>query len=363
MSKARHLLSTGPFGAAAGIHADMATFSEIAAELLHAHTGLRPPSPAPDAALIAHSVARSTTLDAFRALHGRGDPADAARILRRGAQLFASAAPHTQLTVPGHTYALAGDWSAVEGGRALRAVIGEDLAVAHSHVAATPDHVTAVGRGLRLIEAAVGEFGLSIVSSVRGAVLIEDSIIESAFIVPAPFVSVLNTQVLASPLKTADAVLHEAAHQKFYDLLVCRRLVNPDYNYLGGALFGIPWNPVAGERRRMDCLRVLSTIHVYAHLLELLLSVREAGLSDRGECDGMLTEYWQRAQFFDTAVRSGVVRTALGPDARAMVDWLASVMDVHRETLAAAGRDAESPYTADALEQVHRFEAEAAALV
>jgi hypothetical protein len=43
-----------------------------------------------------------------------------------------------------------------------------------------------------------------------------------------------------------------------------------------------------------------------------------------------------------------------------MVDWLAAVMDTHRETLAAAGRDAEGPYTADALEQVHRFESEAA---
>lgn len=360
MSKARHLLGTGPFGGAAGIHADMAAFSEIASELLHAHTGLRPPSPAQDGALIEHSVARSTTLDSFRALHGRKDPAEAARILRRGAQLFASAVPQTQRAVPGHTYALATDWSAVEAGRALRAVISEDLAVPHGYVAATPQHVRAVGNGLRLIKAAVGEFGASIVSSVRGAVLIEDSIIESAFIVPAPFVSVLNTQVLASPLKTADAVLHEAAHQKFYDLLVCRRLVNPDYDYLGGALFGIPWNPVAGERRRMDCLRVLSTIHVYAHLLELLLSVWDGSLSDRDECDGMLTEYWQRAQFFDAAVRSGVVRSALGPDARAMVDWLAAIMDTHRETLAAAGRDADGPYTADALEQVHRLEAEAA---
>ncbi|MGW7384461.1 hypothetical protein [Streptomyces sp. NPDC054794] len=362
MAQARHLLGSGPFGSAADINADMAAFSDVATEVLHAHTGLRPPCPPPGAPLIAQSVARATTLDAFRSLHTRGDPEEAAAALRSGTALLAPVAPVTELVLPGHRYALATDWSASAGGRALRRVISEDLAVPHTYVAATPVHAAAVERGLGLITEALGEFGLSIVSSVRGAVLIEDSIIESAFIVPAPFVSVLNTRVLAGALKAADAILHEAAHQKFYDLLVCRRLVRPDHNYLSGAVFGIPWNPVAGERRRMDCLRILSTIHVYAHLLELLLSVQAAGLADPDECDGLLTEYWQRAQFFDTAARSEVVRSALGPDARAMVEWIASVMDAHRETLRAQGRDTEGPYRADALDQVHRFATRAAAV-
>jgi hypothetical protein len=363
-SAAEHLLS-GPFGDPRGIAADMDTFTTGLQDLLRRHTGVSLPPVGEGADLVGDSITRATLVDALRRLVNHRDRDGAVEIMRRGAALLGTMPRRAQVDSTVLRYRLATDLSGFSAGRFVVEAIAGDLAPQTiQQVPATEAHAERIDAGVELLRRATGTLGTSTLGFVRGALLMDSSAVESAFIVPAPYVSVLNVSVLADPVATADALFHESCHQKFYDQFVCRRIVQETYDYMSGPKFDIPWTPVGGKRRQMDGLRVMSTLHVYSHLLELLLRVREHGLvppEATADLDGKLIEYWHRGRFFDLLCDSAAVRESLGQDGPDLADWLGAAMDLHAAALAAAGFDTESPYTLDAREQIGRFEAAAVA--
>ncbi|MFF0435405.1 hypothetical protein ACFYU9_24660 [Streptomyces sp. NPDC004327] len=353
MTAARQILSSGPYGDAGAIADDVSAFMRLVDDLLHDATGIRLPDADENSPLSVRSIRRGLIMDAYRALTVRKDIAEARLIMAEGLRITDGTAPRNEVAVPGFRYALAGDWSADTAGRAVQERIGKDLAP-HTcgYVAAGEDEARKMADGIRLLTDSVGELGASVLSTVSGAVLVTDCPIDSGFLVPVPFASVVNIRLLEDPVALADAVFHESCHQKFYDVLLCRRVVNEGYGFLDGTLFDVPWRPIGGKKRQMDCLRILSTLHVYSHLLEFLLSLEGDVAGGSMSLRTRLEEYWRRASFFHELSRSSTVRDGLGPDAGDMADWLDSVMARHQASLTDRGMYAGSFYREEALRQV-----------
>ncbi|MDG9701540.1 hypothetical protein [Streptomyces sp. DH37] len=355
---ASELLLTGMFGEPLGIARDVAAFYGGVEAALEEHTGVRLPDPAARPSLAAPGIRRAVVHRAHQLL-SRGDVEGATRGMRSGYDLLSSVPPqdHVAADAPvadGRPYLLASLWQRHAAGRHLLEAARRDLPAAYRFVDADASHASRVGEGLRSLYDTVGELGASVVRSVHGAMLISSESVVSAFVVPMPYVSVISADHLDDPVATADMVFHEACHQKYYDLLVCRRIADPSYDYTAGPVFGIPWTLIDGRRRDMDALRVVSTLHVYCHLLELFTRLESRGHTGAAE---RLDEYWRRARFFARLTESRAFRASLGPDGHAMARWLNDVMALHDRAVRDLGHHDPGNYLRDAQEQVERVDA------
>ncbi|WP_406346883.1 hypothetical protein [Streptomyces sp. NBC_00648] len=353
MTSARQILSSGPYGDSKAIAEDASSFMGLVDDLLHDATGIRFPDTDEGPPLAQRSIRRGLIKDAYRALTIRKDVSEARLIMTAGLRIADGNTPRNEVVVPGFRYVLAGDWADDAAGRAVQDRISKDLSPhTCSYVGAAEGEARQMADGISLLMNSVGDLGASVLDTVSGAVLVTDCPIDSAFLMPVPCASIINTRLLADPLALADAVFHESCHQKFYDILLCRRVVNEGYGFLDGALFDVPWRPIGGKKRQMDCLRILSTLHVYAHLLEFLLSMEGDMEGGSMSLESRLEEYWRRASFFLELSRTATLRNGLGPDAGDMADWLDSAMVQHRASFMDREFYADSFYRDEALRQV-----------
>ncbi|MFJ2821931.1 hypothetical protein ACIO7M_12540 [Streptomyces toxytricini] len=342
------VLQSGPFGDADGLGRDLATFHDGLAEVLTGTTGVHL---AASDDMIAASVRRWALDRAAKALLVHADTATAATALSDAAKLLEEQPGAASCLPAGEGYAVATGWSGSPAGRRLLDNVAQDLPHAVTFADGTPEHAARIRAGVELLATTTGGLARSALAGVSGALLVDSDTIESAFIVPAPRVSVLSTRVLDDVVATADAVFHEACHQKLYDLIATRRVVRPGFDFLQGPLFTIPWTPVEGQRRVMDCLRILSTLHVYTHLMTFFIALRRTRF-DHPTAEERLAEYWGRARFFWLLAASGALDPALGPDGRAMVRWLVTVFDRHAADLADLGTGLDTTHDADARAQL-----------
>jgi hypothetical protein len=324
------LLQDNTFGNARLIGVDLEKFHTGLRDILEGATGVSI-SPRPTTAL-GRSIYRKHLEAAFRECISNHDVNAASRILVSGNEMLNEIdGSVSDISCHQTEYALATNWLATRAGRSMMKHVQDDLPSAVTFAQPTDQDVILVADAIGMLNAYLGDLGATTVLRVAGAVLIEKTRIQSAFMVPMPEISVLNRKVLSEPLVAADAILHEACHQKLYDIIATRRIVRADVDYMAGQLFEIPWNPVDNQRRVMDALRILSALHVYAHLLALSWSAYTQ-TEDRRTLD-RLVNYWQRAKFFSGLIESGTLHHRFAGDGRQMLDWLVEIISVHTHNI------------------------------
>ncbi|WP_327286376.1 MULTISPECIES: aKG-HExxH-type peptide beta-hydroxylase [unclassified Streptomyces] len=136
---------------------------------------------------------------------------------------------------------------------------------------ATPEMVHALQEGANLLTALLPELGVSVLQHVS---LIGFSDGESpdgplqslSGGDPLPSALLMSPSRLSDPWKTAETLLHEAAHLKLFDVLRSCSLVQD-----GSARVAIPWRMTS-----WTFIRVLVALHFYAHLTVFQAAARGA---------------------------------------------------------------------------------------
>ncbi|OEJ93163.1 hypothetical protein [Streptomyces thermolilacinus] len=128
-----------------------------------------------------------------------------------------------------------------------------------------------------------------------------------------------------SALVVGECLLHESLHEKYTLLRLVRRLMRPGQSDTAGPRVLLPWSLTMGERRRFGVNRLLSTLHVYAHLSALHVAVLATGAhrEHHAEARARLATTYERGAYLAEALRFPEVVEHLGPDGTRLRDWLA----------------------------------------
>lgn len=193
------------------------------------------------------------------------------------------------------------------------------------HAPTRADH-DAVSAGVALLERTVpGTTGHTLPLVRLLAVLRCD--IPSMYLTQVPETVFLSDGLLRdrSPLVVAECLLHESLHEKYTLLRLVRRLLRPGQTDTGGPRVLLPWSLAMGERRRFGVNRLLSTLHVYAHLTALHVAVltRAALEEHHPEARKRLTTNYERGAYLARALRFPEIGEHLGPDGLELRDRLA----------------------------------------
>jgi hypothetical protein len=225
------------------------------------------------------------------------------------------------------------DWTADPAPSAVLRVAREVLA--HSGFTGAIDpHTPSSG------EAAAVDTGLSTAHALLPAVaattfpfvstvLVLRCTIPSMHAVQLPEMIMVGRELLARPSPVVgEALLHESLHEKWNIARLTRRLMADGYTDAASPRVYLPWSPSDGGRRNFNAARLLSTLHVYAHLAAYYVAALGAAspsAPETAELARRAQRNFERAAFLESALRFERVDGQLGPDGRAMRDWLASV--------------------------------------
>ncbi|WP_143046941.1 hypothetical protein [Amycolatopsis xylanica] len=327
------ILGEGPFGRAKDLAADRDVLFDGLAEV-----ALRPPVPY---SALTDSLARSLTRATLERVT-RGEQLDEAaqtRLRDLCAEQEALSA-RRYVTEPGMNFALltlAPDDELTAWAReaTLADLRGSAYTVeAHSP---RPADITFVRRAEERVERLIGDLGTDTLR-MSTVVMIIDGDVDSAYLMPTPQLIALNRERLTDEAYAADLIFHETLHQKFGECLLTRRLLPAGYSPDRGPFVEIPWNPTPAGPRTMDMLRVLSTAHVYTHLLTLWMrSFEEHGLDRERE---VIAKYLARATFFLSLGTKDIVVKNVGPEGPEFLNWLRSAVDELRRSIREAGIEA-----------------------
>lgn len=164
---------------------------------------------------------------------------------------------------------------------------------------------------------------------------VQDATFRSGSTPDLPGVVLLSVQDVASPGYLARALVHEAAHCKFFDLCLVRSIVGATTDPGGAAPFSVtvPWVETTARRSASWPLdQVLAAAHSYVHLT-LLAGAFEA----REETASAAASRW-RETFDESAARAGLLISgleaarvgALGAAGVDFVRWLRGVLELAR---------------------------------
>lgn len=121
----------------------------------------------------------------------------------------------------------------------------------------------------------------------------------------------------------AEHLLHECLHEK-YNMLRARQpyMLSPfDDSSSPGVL--LPWSEQEGERHVFQVDRLVSTLHVYAHLAYFHARVlASAAYSDLPEAETRLQKNYERASFLAGALQWTDTNADLTEDGRELTAWL-----------------------------------------
>ncbi|MDQ0206633.1 hypothetical protein [Alkalicoccobacillus murimartini] len=150
------------------------------------------------------------------------------------------------------------------------------------------------------------------------AILPIKSGVESAFISTTPLVIYIDQTQFKSTLKLADAIFHEALHQKLLNIRLSKRLLRPGYNDFAGIPVPIPWG---NENYRMFSVgRGLAAAHVYVHLT--LFHAKGSILHGEPENFKELNQSYTRANYLVQTLMMDHFRHELGIDGLKFLSWL-----------------------------------------
>jgi hypothetical protein len=135
----------------------------------------------------------------------------------------------------------------------------------------------------------------------------------------------------------AEHFLHEALHQKLYDLRHGHSLLAPNFAREDAPRVWSPWNvPGANKSNYWDTHRAVAAFHVYVHLAHLSAIAEERAPelekvygSLRHSKSGMMTnsrKAMERAHYLGEKIQE-LCYEELGPAGKRLVEWLISVLD------------------------------------
>ena len=154
----------------------------------------------------------------------------------------------------------------------------------------------------------------------------------------------LSVDHLQTPWSVAEALLHEAIHNKLFDLYLTRLVLDSRYRAASAATVLSPWNEhTTFQSNRWPLDQALAAFHVYVHLalFAAALEEREEELFDRfgpiDRTDKALT-CWvaaERARYLGKELRelaregaSNARYIGLGPDGHELIQWLLAELAV-----------------------------------
>lgn len=154
-------------------------------------------------------------------------------------------------------------------------------------------------------------------------VAVVDTHINSWYIAQIPQTIGLGEGFLrqCSATELAESLLHECLHEKYSLIRDLRSILCAGQSDATGLGVRLPWSNSLGERRVFRIGRVLSTLHVYAHLAAFHARLtRDPSL--RGQAIGRLSTALTRAQFFLEMLNAPELRELLTREGLAFVDWM-----------------------------------------
>ncbi|MFI6884487.1 hypothetical protein [Streptosporangium canum] len=140
----------------------------------------------------------------------------------------------------------------------------------------------------------------------------------------------------ASDLVLAESIFHECLHEKYTRLRLVRSLLAPGYDDKESPGVLLPWSLYQSRPRIFRVNRLLSTLHVYAHLTALHATVLESMPQHHGESVERLRVNYERAAYLCDSLTWPEIGDHLGPDGRELRDWLRAEALVSSHRIASA---------------------------
>jgi hypothetical protein len=158
-----------------------------------------------------------------------------------------------------------------------------------------------------------------------------DAAVQSGSIRAIPGAIFLSPHHLKTPWSVAEALLHECAHNKLFDLYLTRLILEAGYDCRTARTIHARWNKsTLMQRNQWPLDQALSACHVYLHLavFDRLVHDHAGELVDRfGPIDTSSVMKSPRAHERAAYLVGELAREdyrGLGPDGRALVDWMAT---------------------------------------
>jgi hypothetical protein len=325
------MLCTGPYGSGARLAANAGRVEQGLIRLLNRLTGASLPVPHRSLPLETLVLVGGTATAALPLLDG---PAHLPEVQRLVAETLAATDPirpgsalavgpyGQRLLQPATTHP---DALALITARAKANLCASGAAAAFALVDGYPATLTRLAEAILLLRRVVPALAGSTLPYVAGVALLADCDVESAYLAPTPNLVYLNPDAHPEVGGLADALLHEALHQKRAHIRLTRALYRPGYDDFSGPQVPIPW----GDRgfRTFSVGRALAAAHVYVHLTALhvaLLRTGEGGGLTPDAVRRRLLVRAGRAAYLVDALSTPRYRAELGADAPDFLAWLAA---------------------------------------
>ena len=160
------------------------------------------------------------------------------------------------------------------------------------------------------------------------------NLFESASTDTIPCCVFFSVNPLASAWRTAEALLHEAAHNKLFELILTRPILRNGYSQTTSPTILAFWNSNIPSNPNDWCVdRALLAFHVYVHLTLFLAVIEHRGqpLEERfGDITGPTvgsaasTAYARADYLGQQLLTTGAAE--IGPDGFALIEWLMSLL-------------------------------------
>ncbi len=210
-----------------------------------------------------------------------------------------------------------------------------DEGVKVATVEPSDEQLAIIGEARKLLSSLIPNLTSSTVPLANAVSLIEGGI-SSGYINENPYTYMINVTQLADPLMAADAILHEALHQKLADIRLTSNLLEESYHDLESearADIPLPW-PKVESPRPFSVARGIATCHVYVHISFLYLAALEHFEEDEGlqnlgreEIEKRLIRSYERARYLSEILNTERSTSNLGSDGKDLMGWMGQIVD------------------------------------
>lgn len=206
----------------------------------------------------------------------------------------------------------------------------------------------AIERARELLEAAIPATAANTLP-VAHVLLMPQTVVPSWYLTQIPETIGIGQDFLrkASSLVLAESIFHECLHEKYTRLRLVRSLLAPGYHDDESPGVLLPWSLHQSRPRIFRVNRLLSTLHVYAHLTALHATVLESKPQHHRESVDRLRLNYERAAYLCDSLTWPEIGDHLGPDGRELRDWLRAEALVSARRIARAHGIELSAYPTD----------------
>ncbi|MEU4221373.1 aKG-HExxH-type peptide beta-hydroxylase [Actinoplanes sp. NPDC026623] len=133
----------------------------------------------------------------------------------------------------------------------------------------------------------------------------------------------LSRDAVTDPVRAAEALLHESAHQKLYDLQLIYQLYRPDYDAGAASTVSPPWH---NGNAQWSFDRGVAACHVYTHLHAFFAALVRAPQGSAVDVSGSARQAADRARFLHGALLPQASREC-NDNGRAFLHWIGDCLN------------------------------------